>query len=338
MLFQSTRPSRDGTVLNLHRADRDVISIHPPLAGRDRPGPSCPHRTGNFNPPAPRGTGHRHGRGAAEEHAISIHPPLAGRDGSREGVRADWKISIHPPLAGRDLTAAHITDRMGAISTPPPLAGRDVLRRVARPDEQDFNPPAPRGTGRRRPSARRTGTENFNPPAPRGMGLCLHRFVCKVCGISIHPPLAGRDAIASSVENPSSLFQSTRPSRDGTSWKPGSMVCPLNFNPPAPRGTGPELEALTGVRYDISIHPPLAGRDGIDVMTFSMDGISIHPPLAGRDCLPLFHVGWPLLFQSTRPSRDGTRRIQALRSALTFQSTRPSRDGTNVAAEEYRTV
>ena len=57
----------------------------------------------------------------------------------------------------------------------------------------------------------------------------------------------------------------------------------------------------------ISIHPPLAGRDvtGIQRLTI-VDGISIHPPLAGRDDGLKAWLDQNKVFQSTRPSRDGT--------------------------------
>ena len=55
-------------------------------------------------------------------------------------------------------------------------------------------------------------------------------------------------------------FQSTRPSRDGTMNERGNK------------------------RFDvISIHPPLAGRDVVDLCDLVLIEISIHPPLAGRD-------------------------------------------------------
>ena len=79
-----------------------------------------------------------------------------------------------------------------------------------------------------------------------------------------------------------------------------------NFNPPAPRGTGPGSTFEHGLILNISIHPPLAGRDFPFFQSENVDGyfnppaprgtgldrdpallehglISIHPPLAGRD-------------------------------------------------------
>ena len=81
------------------------------------------------------------------------------------------------------------------------------------------------------------------------------------------------------------IFQSTRPSRDGTHMADISMRAKLNFNPPAPRGTGPRRRSEGAGGLQISIHPPLAGRD---VTTLDDDLCATYE------------------FQSTRPSRDGT--------------------------------
>ena len=60
------------------------------------------------------------------------------------------------------------------------------------------------------------------------------------------------------------------------------------------------------VNSEISIHPPLAGRDLICDRTENIDEISIHPPLAGRDRKFARVIDTYRKFQSTRPSRDGT--------------------------------
>ena len=57
-------------------------------------------------------------------------------------------------------------------------------------------------------------------------------------GISIHAPLAGRDAVPSYSRSSRALFQSTRPLRGATDLRP-------------------DARAWVG----ISIHAPLAGRD-----------------------------------------------------------------------------
>ena len=80
------------------------------------------------------------------------------------------KISIHPPLAGRDDEAFQQLGISQEISIHPPLAGRDEGRKCGIDVDENFNPPAPRGTGRIS-RARSPARSNFNPPAPRGTGL-----------------------------------------------------------------------------------------------------------------------------------------------------------------------
>ena len=62
---------------------------------------------------------------------------------------------------------------------------------------------------------------------------------------------------------------------------------PRDFNPRAPRGARPEITAYYATEIDISIHAPLAGRDGAD----GGGGL-----MAGK-------------FQSTRPSRGATANV-----------------------------
>ena len=125
-------------------------------------------------------------------------------------------------------------------------------------------------------------SKNFNPPAPRGTGHTGR--VSTVCGqfISIHPPLAGRDVLpiypnrqqtyfnppaprgtglSGVYDNISTVrFQSTRPSRDGTS--PNCVQGPrLQFQSTRPSRDGTKQCRLFQRREQISIHPPLAGRD-----------------------------------------------------------------------------
>ena len=168
-----------------------VISIHPPLAGRDET---------RGSPPA-----------NAE---ISIHPPLAGRDGHVRHGPGGRNISIHPPLAGRDLSGIACGYAHKNFNPPAPRGAGPPHWRPSGPSG-NFNPPAPCGAGlvdnhylrtdRRFQSTRplrgrtrgrracmpaltfqstrplRGGTwrsprdrglpRNFNPPAPCGAGL-----------------------------------------------------------------------------------------------------------------------------------------------------------------------
>ena len=49
------------------------------------------------------------------------------------------------------------------------------------------------------------------------------------------------------------------------------------FNPPAPRGTGRDTGEVTQAEFDISIHPPLAGRDTVKE-SINADVWNFNPP------------------------------------------------------------
>ena len=124
-----------------------AISIHAPLAGRDRAGAMIALRgyafqstrpsrgatnfiyakieaKSHFNPRAPRGARRSCRRLPSTQPAISIHAPLAGRDDRILAALTCIAISIHAPLAGRDdRILAALT--CIAISIHAPLAGRD---------------------------------------------------------------------------------------------------------------------------------------------------------------------------------------------------------------------
>ena len=105
-----------------------------------------------------------------DEFDISIHPPRVGWD--RKGVasrKGGWKISIHPPRVGWDNEFVQ-RKAVHNISIHPPRVGWDVMRGGVPPDQAYFNPPTPRGVGRRNG----------------------HRLV-EFRHISIHPPRVGWD-------------------------------------------------------------------------------------------------------------------------------------------------
>ena len=123
--FQSTRPLRGATCCcGFNRRLDAIISIHAPLAGRDRGCAPPPSASGHFNPRAPCGARQQCVPPSFPCNVISIHAPLAGRDKSASrrlrcrsnfnprapcGARLSGairsstaRISIHAPLAGRD--------------------------------------------------------------------------------------------------------------------------------------------------------------------------------------------------------------------------------------------
>ena len=83
-IFQPTRPLRGATDSWLLISERQRISTHAPLAGRDCISASAGERT----------------------HGISTHAPLAGRDRRCKASNiVNIEISTHAPLAGRDVKA-----------------------------------------------------------------------------------------------------------------------------------------------------------------------------------------------------------------------------------------
>ena len=122
------------------------ISIHPPLAGRDQLNQKIISNSEYFNPPAPRGTGHVKVVDMAS--VMEFQSTRPSRDGTMGLVCLLHKllISIHPPLAGRDDDGFLNIDGV-KISIHPPLAGRDIRQGSPLHLHLYFNPPAPRGTG-----------------------------------------------------------------------------------------------------------------------------------------------------------------------------------------------
>ena len=285
-LFQSTRPLRGATIHSSPRHKLGRISIHAPLAGRDRTDPSHAVRVSNFNPRAPCGARLEAPR-LAGAHARDFNPRApcgARRSSDPDGVHT-VRISIHAPLAGRDRRRG-VVYRDLAISIHAPLAGRD-----------------------RKLPAFCPAHKNFNPRAPCGARPVTFSIVLPPIVISIHAPLAGRDRFRCAIAANLTKFQSTRPLRGATlpayinliaehtfqSTRPlrgatGTRLPPRYsgryFNPRAPCGARPRLicaalcphqhfnpRAPCGARRDarrrdhhgtvISIHAPLAGRDGM---------------------------------------------------------------------------
>ena len=258
-LFQSTRPLRgatfDGDALHVWMC----ISIHAPLAGRDTHRRSPAAGDGHFNPRAPCGARRYVQRVRVKLGLISIHAPLAGRD-VRGGCSLNWEfISIHAPLAGRD-KERFIT------AGPPEFQSTRPLRGATNPNTQDSTRIEFQST---RPLRGATSLSALCPPPP---------------GISIHAPLAGRDASGATPGPSTATFQSTRPLR-GATQGPGGRPIPSTFQSTRPLRGATHLICDPSVAVlDISIHAPLAGRDLLSGLHgLNGQAISIHAPLAGRD-------------------------------------------------------
>ena len=123
--FQSTRPSRGATDRWWDEIEPTLISIHAPLAGRDRTAPFSPCRPIDFNPRAPRGARPESAARGRGTRRISIHAPLAGRDASR--ARRCRPLRYFNPRAPRGARHIRLTTfcNIGNISIHAPLAGRD---------------------------------------------------------------------------------------------------------------------------------------------------------------------------------------------------------------------
>ena len=325
-LFQSTRPLRGGTRDVPAQGRICVISIHPPLAGRDKYGDIDIDLTLiSIHPPlAGRDRG---SSGRSRRRAISIHPPLAGRDRNKTLILLSFCISIHPPLAGRD-PAKRAFCAGSAISIHPPLAGRDRHVFSDNRARDDFNPPAPCGAGpalavtslvlgvfqSTRPlrggtlsPRRRMSSWLFQSTRPLRGGTIEHPPGNTCRGISIHPPLAGRDSL----------------------WL-AFIFCVLYFNPPAPCGAGlqkgpkwPEMVVFQSTR-------PLRGGTGKEFITCSLTRISIHPPLAGRDQRRSVSRAAAANFNPPAPCGAGLFAERGRALCARFQSTRPLRGGTAI--------
>ncbi len=146
----------------------------------------------------------------------------------------------------------------------------------------------------------------FNPRAPRGArrGLSLHKL--DQVSVSIHAPLAGRDA----------------------AWLLVRRGSPVSIHAPL-AGRDEVTMGRWSTRARVSIHAPLAGRDAAKrAQSLAPQAFQSTRPSRGATSVR----GCPFLsmpFQSTRPSRGATcRRMSTLFITGSFQSTRPSRGAT----------
>ena len=232
------------------------------------------------------------------------------------------------PLAGRDRRHAHRDRGRSRISIHAPREGRDSGFNLSIGGKDNFNPRAPRGARRWRPSRRPLRATYFNPRAPCGARRRLTRspvsgsvfqstrpmrgatsthnlFITRTC-ISIHAPHAGRDGMSrcSHPAQPSISIHAPHAGRD-----------------PA----APKQKALVLL---ISIHAPHAGRDrGMDLKSRLEWNFNPRAPCGARPTTSA-QAHSHITFQSTRPMRGATCQQQSLAYTQIFQSTRPMRGAT----------
>ncbi len=264
--FQSTRPLRGGTAEGSNALHPAGFQSTRPLRGGTACKTMCAAAKSYFNPPAPCGAGLPLRQQPWGILRFQSTRPLRG---GTCGVRgAGWLPGhFNPPApcgAGPRTTAYQITQIY-------------------------FNPPAPCGAGPERwPWCRRC--RDFNPPAPCGAGpsrpLCSH----PASQFQSTRPLRGGTAhcacqrFAVTDFNPPALDMGAA----GRS----------NFNPPAPCGAGqffwgllgtalqfqstrPVLLSMTHATFQ-STRPLRGGTAHLPHVSLG-NQISIHPPLAGRD-------------------------------------------------------
>ena len=188
---------------------------------------------------------------------ISIHAPLAGRDVPDIPRPRLYVISIHAPLAGRDIVFPPALICIDDFNPRAPCGARHKIGSLIR-NFMHFNPRAPCGARPRRPIST-SGMRNFNPRAPCGARLVLVRRCCVKC-ISIHAPLAGRDCAP-----------------------PPAPACTHHFNPRAPCGARQGEIARWYSRSEFQSTRPLRGATRLSPSRRRSQSISIHAPLAGRD-------------------------------------------------------
>ena len=199
---------------------------------------SVPYIAGKSLPkdsdPAPRGAGPASCSQRSYFAEFQSTRPLRG--GTARGLlpRARRRISIHPPLAGRDFD-----DELAALcreafqSTRPLRGGTPQISESARSETFQSTRPLRGGTLCWDCA---TGALKFQSPRPLRGGTDLGAALCYADGISIHPPLAGRDLALIFVR--------------------GSL---LDFNPPAPCGAGLILIGITSRGGEFQSTRPLRG-------------------------------------------------------------------------------
>ena len=164
---------RGATYVTFGRWGYYAISIHAPLAGRDRALTDKLATPVDFNPRAPCGARLHDRYTQTAQRGISIHAPLAGRDRSvYQLIRLDQAISIHAPLAGRDVKSLTHWQRLWAFQSTRPLRGATILLMS---------------------SPRKLVIISIHAPLA---GRDYHAQLLRRYGyISIHAPLAGRDPV-----------------------------------------------------------------------------------------------------------------------------------------------
>ena len=145
----------------------------------------------------------------------------------------------------------------------------------------NFNPRAPRGARPPPPPNADTMLPFQSTRPSRGATPAIPDSDIS-CRISIHAPLAGRDAFASCFVRPWRIsIHAPLAGRDDVRIVFRAVAA--DFNPRAPRGARPPHRLHPPWLCRFQSTRPSRGATGICVAFFWGDVISIHAPLAGRD-------------------------------------------------------
>ena len=288
-------------------ARRQNVSIHATLAGGDLIRGAFRVDRSVFLSTPPSRVATQAGLTLQQLEHVSIHATLAGGDAGVTMYATRQKMFLSTPPSR---VATHQTlygGRFLPVSIHATLAGGDTSTESKRKYNDvsihatlaggDFNAVALFGV--------KVGA-SFYPRHPRGWRLDDCCSVYKTGCVSIHATLAGGDLVSAHIQEPTTSFLSTPPSRVATSYLSQSRLLALRFYPRHPRGWRPSVMAGNVYRHFVSIHATLAGGDPT----------SYSPAILG------------ILFLSTPPSRVATVVAYFFAPHVMFLSTPPSRVAT----------
>ena len=234
-----------------------VISIHAPLAGRDDGGHAHERELAHFNPRAPCGARRRLPNEDVCHYKFQSTRPLRGATALLAQEAEKLKISIHAPLAGRDAYRTGTRSWKASFQSTRPLRGA-TWSLSSRSSADRFQSTRPLRGATFNHQGLSISAIYFNPRAPCGARPRSARAAARSRHFNPRAPCGARQA--------------------GTSKRSRSQ----NFNPRAPCGARLGDLCLYRSLCHISIHAPLAGRDGIHTGHSSIiDGFQSTRPLRG---------------------------------------------------------
>ena len=213
------------------------------------------------------------------------------------------RISIHAPLAGRDYVWPFIGTETPDFNPRAPCGARPwFICACMRPGEFQSTRPLRGATWAHwHPRAR----WRFQSTRPLRGATSLDFPPLAYLRISIHAPLAGRDATITTYSNCEIIsIHAPLAGRDGGQRGVGGGQ--HHFNPRAPCGARRfEIEdSRMGMIFQST--RPLRGATQSSLFLWEAVCISIHAPLAGRDGILRRNYEKGVIFQSTRPLRGAT--------------------------------